>query len=395
MKKSTKASLIAIGIIAVIMIAFVIYMQINEVSDDTKKIGKKAEEQAEETEQQYGRKLPIYTFDADNFISKKYTIRIYDDEEYIYMNEIQVPRDFFDEGPRFSYKKLVKGDYRYDDSYITIFYDTVDQEMLESFTSSKNEKFEIVKNSKNEEFYVSNPKQDSYFHDIKIYRENEFGLYDTIEVQAYGYEFDDSYKLLLEKGTITKELVSDYYPKINNKYWTGTLLLNSRIDQKTKIEVDYKVPEKYEIEFQSRTIDYSNIIFEINWNLDFSNISTLFDFSLAYLSVSENPLYYSEDDYKSYSLEEEIDIYYKQIRLDNKIKKKKPVTIMSNGNKITYIVVENTCAFDGESPAEDIFARIDIKENMYVSLHIVGGANQFYDENVIKELMNVNIRVTE
>ena len=356
MKKLTKIVIIIVAI-ALLFLGSLIIADLFDFSDDN------------DNNSNY--ELVTYSFNNDNFITKKIGSDI-DEDGYVYINEVKVPSDFFEEGPYFNHLYFKKINEEENYKVNVYYYKYKDKETFNLFLE-KEDNFKIVKNNNNEEFYVSVINNSDFTNSVKIYYENDDDSYNTLTLTCSSCKFDDSYKLFLNKAATSKELASNYQFPANDGYFNGTLLLNAK-EKETKVEISYKVPDKYS-RSKSPGISFNFISFLIG-EIDVNDVNSISRMGSSQLTLIEDANYILDKDIKFCADKFDVKIDTSTIKVGN--------------NDVTYKMVN--FMLDGVEQ-DGIFAYIKVQDDIYLTLRVLGGDQRSLDENFIKDFMNVDFKV--
>lgn len=327
-------------------------------------------------------------FHKKNLIEDYYVIDDYE-KDLVYENKIYVPNYMTKQ-----IQTSTTSTYTYKDEHYSL------QLNYKTYLNEKDLNSNFVKGE-------SFKKKSSYYYMdtgnfVKVYFENKYGYYQTIEISIYSmsnddntYSIDDSYTNLLENLTTTKKKLSDYSIKNVDRYYTGSINYNYYVDENDKafVKADYKVPaEKYgskydsQYKYQELYLDNSNISFyEGEITTDISSVK----------NQTRIRMYFS----KIYNLdirEEAIrDLQHplNQTAFDGVTED----TVKIEVNKLQHGKQEaqyyKTISSNNNSYGERIYAYLPIKDNIYYIVQIYGGDNKKLDISMLNDFLPTNIEV--
>ncbi len=246
---------------------------------------------------------------------------------------------------------------------------------------------------KEENYYLS--KSDNA---VKIYFKNSNNIYQTITIKLYSeidgeYSIDESYKNLLKNLSSVSVDKSEYSISSKNGYFKDNIVYNSYEDEDNKytVKIDYSVSsEKYgsiynkDSKYQEVYKDKSSISFyegEITTALSSVKARTMIQ---MYLTKITN-LDLNEE------LENDLEWPINQTAFEDVKKEDVKFDISSfkyNDKVVNYYKVTSD---NNGAHGERIYAYLNIKDNLYYIIQIIGGENKNIDVSVIKDFLPTNI----
>ena len=315
----------------------------------------------------------------DTYITEDYI------NDVIYENTIYVPKEMT---RVIENQKTATYLYRKDGKSFMIQYNScIEETCIESYKSTDKFKQEG-------KYFVS--KDDNK---IRIYFKNSFDLYQTIEISKYNYKNDSlkkdkSYIKLLENMTTKKANYDKYYIMPKDGFYNGNITYNDyqNEEKNTKFKITYKVDSnKYQTYYEKNNVspqlylNHSTMSFyEGKITKDISSVKeqTLIElFVIKNLSLDLNeeakgslewPL--NQNSFKDIT---ENDVEIKVDSLEYKDQKIDYYKIVSNNNN---------------SHGERISAFLNIKDNYYYVIQIIGGEKKELSIDMILDFLPESIK---